>query len=171
MSNKAVLISIRPKWVSLIADGKKTIEIRKTRPRIDTPFKCYIYQTFPKSGDWNEQDGKVVGEFVCDNIVEYHYAFSFDENRVCMSLKVGAVMTPKELFDYAGKNTVYGWHITDLKMYDKPKNLLEFKRWNRTEINAPCAHTPTLYPPCSECKECNLTRPPQSYCFVEELDE
>ena len=39
---KAVLISIKPKWCELIASGKKTVEVRKTRPKIDTPFKCYI---------------------------------------------------------------------------------------------------------------------------------
>ena len=42
---RAVLISINPKWCKLIIDGKKTVEIRKTRPKIDTPFKCYIYCT------------------------------------------------------------------------------------------------------------------------------
>ena len=45
---KSVLISIRPKWCELIASGKKTIEVRKTRPNIETPFKCYIYCTKPK---------------------------------------------------------------------------------------------------------------------------
>ena len=45
----AVLISIRPKYCELIASGKKTIEIRKSRPKIATPFKCYIYCTACKS--------------------------------------------------------------------------------------------------------------------------
>ena len=45
--SKAVLISIRPKWVERIANGEKTIEVRKTRPKLETPFKCYIYCTFP----------------------------------------------------------------------------------------------------------------------------
>lgn len=42
---KSVLISIRPKWCELIASGKKTIEVRKTAPKLPTPFKCYIYET------------------------------------------------------------------------------------------------------------------------------
>lgn len=46
---KAVLISIQPKWCELIANGKKTIEVRKTKPKIQTPFKCYIYCTRAKS--------------------------------------------------------------------------------------------------------------------------
>ena len=45
---KAVLISIQPKWCELIASGKKTIEVRKTRPKIETPFRCYIYMTATK---------------------------------------------------------------------------------------------------------------------------
>ena len=42
---KAVLISIRPKWVEKIVRGEKTSEVRKTRPKLETPFKCYIYCT------------------------------------------------------------------------------------------------------------------------------
>ena len=78
---KAVLISIQPKWCELIACGKKTIEVRKTRPK-DTPFKVYMYQTKIKAElkhfdqDSNRLNnvltirkcGKVIGEFVCDNI-------------------------------------------------------------------------------------------------------
>ena len=47
--NKAVLISVKPKWCELIADGKKTLEVRKTKPNLKPPFKCYIYQS--KGGD------------------------------------------------------------------------------------------------------------------------
>lgn len=42
---KSVLISIHPKWCEKIANGEKTIEVRKTKPKLDTPFKCYIYCT------------------------------------------------------------------------------------------------------------------------------
>ena len=87
---KSVLISIKPKWCELIVKGEKTVEVRKTRPKIETPFKCYIYCSHgyyrtpkerKKSGDfwigkpindvsqgryWG--NGKVVGEFVCDKI-------------------------------------------------------------------------------------------------------
>ena len=45
---KAVLISIRPKWVEKIVRGEKTLEVRKTRPKLETPFKCYIYCTEAK---------------------------------------------------------------------------------------------------------------------------
>lgn len=45
---KSVMISIKPKYCELIASGKKTVEVRKTRPKIETPFKCYIYCTKEK---------------------------------------------------------------------------------------------------------------------------
>ena len=84
----AVLISNKPKWCEKIARGEKTIEVRKTRPKLQTPFKVYIYQTkkpvsvmisgtgkhiseYDKTYCYNEKSGKVIGEFVCDRIDEY----------------------------------------------------------------------------------------------------
>lgn len=45
----AVLLSIYPKYCELILNGSKTAEIRKNKPNLSTPFKCYIYCTRPKS--------------------------------------------------------------------------------------------------------------------------
>lgn len=59
--SKAVLISIRPEWCEKIINGRKNIEVRKTRPKMDTPFKCYIYRSV---------QGGVIGEFVCDDILK-----------------------------------------------------------------------------------------------------
>lgn len=81
---KAVMISIQPWWCELIAQGMKTIEIRKTRPKLELPFKCYIYCTVPKtSGDIFHVggnapligNGMVVGEFICDEIHNYRAEF------------------------------------------------------------------------------------------------
>lgn len=181
---KSVLISIKPKWIEKIVNGEKTIEVRKTRPKIETPFKCYIYCTY---GQENEnymlgKRGKVIGEFVCDKIEEFHeYELSpckkfyeFEKARLDLFLKESC-LSYNEVCDYR-KNLpyykpLYGWHISDLKIYDKPKELGEFKRWNRTEENVPCAHTKWLYSDCKDCKSCNLTRPPQSWCYVESLGE
>lgn len=57
---KAVMLSIQPKWCELIASGKKTIEVRKTAPQLQMPFKCYIYETkrkVMKSFIWKNDDG------------------------------------------------------------------------------------------------------------------
>lgn len=74
---KAVMLSIQPKWCEKIASGEKTVEVRKTRPKIETPFKCFIYETnWSDNTYWKNRHkgklGKVIGEFVCDRIDEYH---------------------------------------------------------------------------------------------------
>lgn len=53
---KAVLLSIRPNWCKLIWSGMKTIEVRKNRPTLKTPFKvsdrcCYYLKEKP-CNDW-----------------------------------------------------------------------------------------------------------------------
>ena len=57
---KAVLISIRPKWCEKIMTGQKTIEVRKTRPKMDTPFKCYIYKCGNGKLDLLDEYGRVI---------------------------------------------------------------------------------------------------------------
>lgn len=78
---KAVLISIQPKWAEKIANGEKTIEVRKTEPKCEVPFKCYIYETKGETETpWVDEDGhfiykgrgQVIGEFVCDKVFLLH---------------------------------------------------------------------------------------------------
>ena len=180
---RAVLISIRPEWTCKIISRVKTIEVRKSRPKkLNSPFKCYIYQCLPKYGDWNDRDGHVIGEFVCDVIYEIDAERGKTLGEAVKGIPAyrllrDACLTAYDLLDYlsAGENstleyrTGYGWHISDLWLYDQPKKLSDFKRWNRTEDNSPCAHVKFLYEPCESCKECNLTRPPQSWCYVEDM--
>lgn len=197
---KSVLISIQPKWCELIASGKKTIEVRKTRPKIETPFKCYIYET-KQEADWHtykvplvgkdrktkaeiyerkwiNRSGKVIGEFVCDSIecVNAKCSDSGIDLFYHDCEKYGC-LTQKEIEEYFGvydeahrtdlrdmKGNGYAWHISDLKIYDKPKELREFfhpcdgceKKGSKrcTEENSPCMATV-------------IDRPPQSWCHVE----
>lgn len=157
--SKAVLISIQPKWCKLIASGKKTVEVRKTRPKLEMPFKCYIYETKGKlqrysSVAWeNEGKGKVIGEFVCSNIAKG-------------TSQLGSCLTMQEISEYANNKEVYGWCISDLVIYDVPKELSEFKQCHKCEYYANC------YEHEYSCDGAyNLTRPPQSWCYVEELNE
>lgn len=113
---KSVLMSIHPKWVEKIVSGEKTMEVRKTRPKLETPFKCYIYETSAKRGR-----GKVIGEFVCGEIIKDErgeYADVFVK-QACLSLE--------EQKAYGGNKPLYGWHISDLKIYDKPKELSGYR--------------------------------------------
>lgn len=84
---KAILISIQPKWCELIASGEKTVEVRTTQPKLELPFKCYIYCTKGKTHDdiltfaeWDESgyigdylaNGAIIGEFICDEIISFY---------------------------------------------------------------------------------------------------
>ena len=185
--SKAVLISIRPKWCEKIASGEKTIEVRKTRPKLETPFKCYIYctngetvRTPPRAYCKNIDgsivykqeimNGKVIGEFTCDQIYEiqkrgipenFDYCYlSLDEwgnDDIEAEIKAisASCVSKKELNAYgASKPVLYGWHISNLKIYDEPKGLGEFTGLRKTKFGMePVA----------------ITRPFQSWGYVEEL--
>ena len=166
-----IMLSIRPKWCELIASGQKTIEIRKTKPRCNVPFKVYIYctedfRTSTKNRNhkfWIGEaingvsdgrylgNGKVIGEFVCDKIHSIHVP---SDIRYCVDFGIwsplsekvlnDACLTAEESLDYAGKKEfIFGWHISDLIIYDKPKDLSDF----------------------------GMKRPPQSWCYVEKERE
>nr|DAH93629.1 MAG TPA: hypothetical protein [Caudoviricetes sp.] len=172
--SKAVMISIRPRWCELIASGEKTMEVRKTRPKLETPFKCYIYQTLPKSGDWNERDGRVIGEFVCDRIdaikkrgIPENFDFCYlspnewgnDDIEVEIRDIAGSRI-PKDALNEYGQNVpvLYAWHISDLRIYDEPVDITNFRNCNGCEYMGDC-DTYCWKP---------MQRPPQSWCYVEE---
>lgn len=167
---KAVLISINPQWCDLIASLKKTIEIRKTKPNLKTPFKVYIYCTqdkyveFVNHNNWRG-NGKVIGEFICKSTSIFRPKSITCES----SIKKASCLTVQALIDYAGnKEHIFGWHISDLKIYDKPKELSEFKKINRDCWYANLGIAKRDCPECQN-KECFIQRPPQSWCYVESL--
>ena len=218
---KSVMISIHPKWCKLIANGKKTVEVRKTKPKIKTPFKCYIYCTnaapylveqlrvvreFPlqiyrpgvKSlyGDrfdggsfvsqyetlhgYSREDavkiwgkvlnGKVIGEFVCDEILSIWSGYAGTDGDDCLSFDEREV--------YLGAKMGYGWHISDLQIYDKPKELKDFCYMPESFCEkglcrgCPFDEAPDVngeYMHGCEWKR-PLKRPPQSWYYVEEVE-
>ena len=201
--SKAVMLSVRPKWCDKIANGEKTIEVRKTRPKLDTPFKCYIYCTLPKypHEDFIATDyprpqfyggGKVVGEFTCDRI------YKIDKDSTDFIFKVGGLsvykqaaeekcnlcvaMTDDELHGYLGHCQGYGWHISDLRIYDPPRELSEFTpvcRYKNDDGSCPsrrvaCSYQKYDYNPDGSINlvECGRTleRPPQSWCYVDDTN-
>ena len=194
---KSVLISILPNWVEKICSGEKTIEVRRTRPNIETPFKVYIYQTkkrwIYKLLPWlKERQAKVIGEFVCDKVDKIVLTARgyMINNDIAYTNKVAreSCLYFDDLQKYLGENVGYAWHISDLKIYDEPKNLLKFRK--------PCIDK---YQYCQGCKYgiitlspdeeeyamyhggyydtfdtvCTnrITRPPQSWQYVEEVEE
>lgn len=152
MNKPAVMLSIRPEWCYMIAEGKKTIEIRKSRPSMLLPFKCYIYQCKPKRGDWNERDGHVIGEFVCDKLIPIEVIGDAIQHYLYYGI-CNSCVPYDDIVSYIGnKRTGYGWNITNLVIYDKPKEITDFY----TESNS--THDCPMF--------AKMKRPPQSWCYV-----
>ena len=161
---KSVLISIQPKWCELIASGKKTVEVRKTRPKLETPFKVYIYMTKSNlTGDKkaykDRMAGKVIGEFMCDEIQDMR---DVSKEPTCLSIDEWLKYTDGH------KGIVYGWCISDLVIYDEPKELSEFHTIKKCKA---CKWTGYESTACIYDKDCKvpftITRPPQSWCYVD----
>lgn len=159
--SKAVLISIRPEWTRLILSGEKTIEVRKTRPKLETPFKCFIYctQGSEKLNVCNiiqtlyKANGTVIGEFVCDTIIKDNTCGRDD------LFNGAACLTQVTATGYASGKPIYGWHISAMKIYDTPRMLSEFRSYNTLVDFEQGYPMPTH----------GIRRPPQSYMYVEEL--
>ena len=199
---KSILISIKPKYVADILNGKKTIEIRKTKPNVDLPIDVYIYCTkgkeklfysprekryktncFSKSfRDLNKNNpnifnGKVVAKFTLNKVEE---VFD-DEDSTCwftdtlnkpLQLQRKSCLDYVDISNYFNGNIGYAWHISNLVIFDKPKELSEFKTLKRAkatdcfvcdvyQLTEMCIGNRCLLPK-------PLTKAPQSWCYVEE---
>lgn len=179
--SKAVMLSIRPKWCEKIANGEKTIEVRKTRPKLETPFKCYIYCTLPKypHEDFIATDypmpqfyggGKVIGEFTCDRIFPINVFDNGSIQNWLFEHMERSCLAYEELAGYIGNGkTGHGWHISGLLIYNQPRKLSEFQR-----ATDPCDSCHAEYTwECTDCKKIggNIKRPPQSWCYVEAMKD
>jgi len=185
---KAVLLSIKPKYCELIANGKKTAEIRRDYPKVNTPFRCYIYcsksNLFYFTPDSIKGNGKVIGEFVCDSIIQIQYnknGYGLDDAAINGVIAKSCV-PENELYHYLQGKTPYLWHISDLVMYDKPKELGEFipycyRLYGTRDICdgiCDCEYQRIDRNPDDSINAfvCTnrLRRPPQNWCYVEELE-
>lgn len=166
---KCVLISINPYWCCEIANERKTIEVRKNKPKLEPPFKCYIYCTAGRPfiafadvlrDDWDIKvcklsgfskeeayrifevfNGSVMGEFICDEMLDLQIEIS-DPDAIEGCLIPFTGLTDKEIMQYLGNGQKgFGWHISKLEIYDSPRPLSDF----------------------------GVERAPQSWRYVEEL--
>lgn len=181
--SRAVLISINPKWCQKIVDGEKTIEVRKTRPNLETPFKCYIYCTYgeglieysdpiypnhlvgkrvSKDNTWgNCCNGMVIGEFVCEHLSYVEADIDVFGQRHLYNtafLQHRMCLSDDELFHYlyqgtGKKNGGWAWHIRKLCLYYGQKELSEFTGLRKTKFG---------YMPYE------IKKAPQSWCYVED---
>ena len=189
---KKILISVRPQWCEKIVSGIKTIEVRKTAPK-EVPFKCYIYMTqgaYKDLGLYSEgiyqNRMKVIGEFICDKVIKTCGWRLRGNTQQCAKrtpdeemLPHSACLSIDEIVNYAGgeNGEICGWHISDLKIYDEPKKLSDFISPSKVKkcvdycINGICSNLgyEELCGAIRRCEYKKLTRPPQSWQYVEEL--
>lgn len=220
---KSVMISIKPKWCELIASGKKTVEVRKTRPKIATPFKCYIYCTegealaYPhlnnpcfhfmrtnngssygrkmtvaerNASDYTFANSKVIGEFVCDYIgaivavepLVFGGAKDYFLLRNNKNIMTDTCLSFEDVDKYLDGADGYGWHISDLVIYDEPKELCDFMpsckylkdggscQWEKIDCDCQKTDFNPDYSVNSVLCLNQMTRPPQSWCYCEETE-
>jgi predicted transcriptional regulator len=181
---KTIMISNNPKSAEQIMNGKKKIEVRKFY--IEPPFKVLNYVTKYENNKLKNQlirlvdtgeaklcsatdlsnyrlNGKVAFEYTVNKVDRYEY----DKEKIMGEGYFGlyydelkkACLTFDEALVYGDKKDLYGWHISDLKIYDKPKELREFR-------------TPKNCGECSvdDCYYCDskpITKPPQNFVYCE----
>lgn len=122
--NRAVMINLSPEECMRIATGEQEALLRKLKPNLSTPFKVYIFcsksgtrvfgddtsimtdylkllkseKDFERTSGKHKWNGKVIGEFICDDITK---------------------ITDSVTHSYA-------WNGLELKFYDKPKAISDF---------------------------------------------
>lgn len=164
--NKSLITSVSPKECELIARGRQTVLVRKTRPKIETPFKSYIYKTKYEKRLLSgvgilklKVGGAVIGEFVCDMVEEYTFSGYNARYRINDVDLAKTSLNHPELIAYGKGKILYGWHISDLKIYDKPKELGEFGNYKTEWVQWYHSDDKVFYP---------LKRMSGSWCYIDE---
>ena len=155
--SKAILISIKPKWVAKILNGEKTIEIRKSIPKCVLPIDVYIYCTKDKKyANLVNRGGFLTGMVVAKFTLNKTKEIRFDNKEI----QKQASLTEEELFDYLfidepyheDMHKGYAWFIDNLEIFNKPKEISEFLVPRETKYIIGWDE---------------LTKAPQSWCYVE----
>ena len=177
-------------------DREKTVEVRKNFPKdLNWNRKAIIYcsknkQSFnriPKKYQplMEKFLGRVIGEFICDKIVrigkrgvyqnfDYCYLslniFGNDDIETEITTIQKSCISKDELNSYgAFSHCLYAWHISNLVIYDKPKELGEFMPYCKGECTG-CKYLEWIeWYQSDTCTRAPFKRPPQSWCYVEEL--
>lgn len=184
---KSILMSIKPYYAYLIIKGEKTIEVRKFGARkLNWSGKiiCYVskdkqsFNRIPQDdrAEFAKYLGNVAFEFVkggvmCEEALHMRHGLK------------DSCLTHDELDNYGKGKPLYGYRITSLKVYDKPKELGEFskplseKDLEEGNYDLDCGGEVSCYDYpeggdyCADCEYGGakpLTRAPQSWQYVAE---
>lgn len=177
---KAVMLSVRPEWCEKIISGEKTVEVRKSMPKLSAPFKCYIYCT---KGDisypvregmvcHNSGGRVVIGEFVCSEVESFTTDYRMDREQT-MRISRQSCVGMMDLAEYEyDAPCLFAWHISQLVIYDKPLSAMDFYKPDKCPYNKEdgCSYPYHCFR-AGQLRRCGetLERAPQSWCYVEEV--
>ena len=160
-----VLISMRPEWVKKILVGEKTVEVRRSIPKMPPPFRCFIYET--KGGG----AGMIVGKFTCDKLIwVISHPTIFAGYPILHTKAIAdACMTQDEAESYSDGKDLYGWHISDMVVFDDQKPLSDFHKPCPNSLLCESCGMFNQHPEPGFCgnSALQIKRPPQSWCYVE----
>ena len=158
-------------------------------PKCDLPIDVYIYCTKDKDilclidNVWHtlkvikgkltsKFHGKVLAKFTLNKVEEILVGeenndyFYKTESLTNEKLRNASCLSNKELLDYLNLEQGYAWHISNLEIFDKPKELNEFWKVVETSISYELTDTKKEKPiKLNACK--NLTKAPQSWQWIE----
>lgn len=164
----AVMFAIRPTFCRQIMDGSKKMEVRLSRPKSEPPFKCYIYRT-QKGLKPGELPG-VIGEFICNKIIIFDVPYPAIQNKLDSNILKLSCLSYYQLHRYAYHDPLYGIHISDFKAYSKPKPITDFRGICPNDLYCESCAMYNNYREQCESGALYKKRPPQSWYYVEELE-
>ena len=196
---RKVLASLKPYYYYLVGEGIKKIEVRKDMPKAsdwDNEVLFYMskdeksFAKIPKEFQekYRKHFGKVGMQFICNKVDEYNFHNGLTEfnsmglpSRIYGSYLIFAddyksmCLSYDEVKNYGKGKTLYGWHISDLKIYDRSRELSDFYR----ECKKPCKPNKgkilCITTKSLKMNGCDgkipLARAPQSGQYIEDLGE
>lgn len=173
-TNEAVLLRIDPRWHDAIVSGKKTVDVRKTIPYFEAPFKVYMCEQYGPS----ETDCHVVGEFTCDGFDKFIPAGTGSIRFKRFRALHDTCMSIEEICNFANGEPVFGWRISGLRMYTSSLQIDEFYEpciFDCGDCNYLCYDAHDEMPGRGEwyCGRGDMQselQPPADWCYVEQLD-
>lgn len=179
-SKLALMMSTHAIHCDNIFSGKKTIELRKVKSLLKTPFVSYIYHTKTNTGNayknswcdcWQLPSGEfvcasstVVGYVVIDDILDFPFGtynvptkknknitWEYTGYRISDNQVKQTCLTRKEIHEYGNNKTIFGYHIAQAVKFKELHNIKEFYSLKEGK--------------CWDIEKA-LTHPPLSWCYV-----
>ena len=176
---KSVIASLKPYFYYLVGEGIKKIEVRKSEPKADDwNRETYFYMSkdeksfakIPKElqEKYRKHFGKVGMHIVCDEVYEWKYDYC-DGVDIDDDLILDTCLDRQDINIYAKGKTLYGWHISDLKIYDKAEELSKFRKW--CHGIGKCSNCLDNVYWGGNCDGGVIEKAPQSWGYCEELEK